>query len=113
MALPSADKVKIWLFPSLVSILGLMIWTDLQTIKTSIALNTSTSIVNKTNVENLQRRVDRLEVVIYKQPVIVKNTNNIPEKPVKDNSPLFTKIVATKPDEQSLLIAKTINKTTL
>jgi hypothetical protein len=113
MALPSADKVKIWLFPSLISILGLMIWTDLQTIKSSVALNTSTSIVNKTNVENLQRRVDRLEVVIYKQPVIVKNSNNIPEEPVKDNTPLFTKIVAVKPDDPSLLIAKTINKTTL
>jgi hypothetical protein len=113
MALPSADKVKIWLFPSLVSILGLMIWTDLQTIKSSVALNTSTSIINKTNVENLQRRVDRLETVIYKQPVIVKNTDNIPEKPVKDNSPLFTKIVAVKPDDPSLLIAKTINNITL
>ena len=113
MALPSADKVKIWLFPSLVSILGLMIWTDLQTIKSSVALNTSTSIVNKTNVENLQRRVDRLETVVYKQSVIVKTNNNIPEEPPKDNTPLFTKIVAVKPDDPSLLIVKTINNTTL
>lgn len=113
MALPSADKVKIWLFPSLISILGLMIWTDLQTIKSSITLNTSTSIINKTNVENLQRRVDRLETVVYKQSVIVKTNNNIPKEPPKDNTPLFIKIVATKPDDPLLLIAKTINNTTL
>lgn len=113
MALPSADKVKIWLFPSLVSILGLLIWTDLQTIKSSIALNTSTSIINKTNVENLQRRVDRLETVVYKQSIIVKTKNNIPKKPFKDNSPLFTKIEAIKPDELFLQVTKKINKTTL
>lgn len=113
MPLPSSDKVKIWLFPSLVSILGLLIWTDLQTIKSSVALNTSTSIVNKTNVENLQRKVDRLETVVYKQSVIVKTNNNIPEEPPKDNTPLFTKIEAIKPDELFSQVTKKINKTTL
>jgi hypothetical protein len=112
MALPSADKVKIWLFPSLISILGLMIWTDLQTIKSTLSSNTVQTVTDKTDIINIKTRVDKLEFFVYKQSKVVKS-NELPINPPDNKIPLFTKIVAVKPDEQSLLIAKTINKTTL
>ena len=93
MALPAADKVKIWLFPSLVSILGLLIWSDLQTIKTTLATAVIQTTTDKANITNLQNRVDRLEAVVYKQPRLVKNNEHIPSEPPKDTAPIFTKIM--------------------
>jgi len=112
MPLPSADKVKIWLFPSLVSILGLLIWTDLQTIKIQLSNATIQTTTDKTDIINLKDRVNKLENFVYKQPKVV-NSNHNPKKPFKDNSPLFTKIEAIKPDELFLQVTKKINKTTL
>jgi len=112
MALPSADKVKIWLFPSLVSILGLLIWSDLQTIKTTLATAVIQTTTDKANITNLQNRVDRLEAAVYKQPRLVKNNEHIPGEPPKDTAPIFTKIIATKPEERDV-VAKIIHRTTL
>ena len=112
MTLPSADKVKIWLFPSLVSILGLLIWSDLQTIKTTLATAVIQTTTDKTNITNLENRVNKLEAVVYKQPRLVKNNEHIPGEPPKDTAPIFTKIIATKPEERNIVV-KLINKTTL
>jgi len=112
MALPSADKIKIWLFPSLVSIIGLLIWSDLQTIKTQLSNATIQTTTDKTDIINIKNRVDKLEFFVYKQSKIVKS-NELPINPPDNKIPLFTKIEAIKPDELFSQITKKINTTTL
>lgn len=109
---PLADKVKLWLFPGLVSILGLIIWSDLQTIKTKIDINTATSLTNKADINNLNNRVNRLESLTDKQPKLTMSNDHIPGESPKDTLPLFVKIVAIKPEDKDIIV-KNINKTTL
>jgi hypothetical protein len=111
MALPSADKIKIWLFPSLISILGLLIWTDLQTIKTTLATAVIQTTTDKANILNLESRVNKLESAVFKQVRVAKSVQEPPSKPVKDESPLFTKIVATKPDEEKYTLQNKVKLT--
>ena len=111
-ATPLADKVKLWLFPGLVSLVGLIIWSDLQTIKTKIDINTATSLTNKADINNLNNRVNRLESLTDKQPRLTMSNEHIPAEPPKDTTPVFTRVIATKPEERDFIV-KSIQKTTL
>lgn len=108
-----ADKIKLWLFPGLVSILGLIIWSDLQTIKTKIDVNTSQTTTDKANITNLENRMNKVEAIIFKPASSVSKTSkHFPPEPIKDTLPIFTKLVATKPDERFVL-AKIMHRTPL
>jgi hypothetical protein len=51
---------KVWIFPSLVSILAIMIWNDVNTIKADVKALMAQSNVDKTRIDNLER-------IIYKK----------------------------------------------
>jgi hypothetical protein len=48
---------KVWVFPSLVSLLGLMIWTDVNEIKSDVKALMAQSNIDKTRIDNLERLV--------------------------------------------------------
>ena len=106
-----ADKVKIWLFPSLVGIVGALIWSDLQTIKSNLSIAITQTITDKTNIENLNGRVSRLENVTFKLSAV--NKTSIPTDTDKTKHVFFTSIVATKPEENPVLIKNNHHHTTL
>ena len=54
------DEVKAWLFPSIVGILGVIIWQDIKEIKSDIKSLIAQSNIDKTRIDNLER-------VIYKK----------------------------------------------
>jgi hypothetical protein len=56
------DEVKAWLFPSIVGILGVIIWQDIKEIKSDIK-----SLIAQSNIDNT--RIDNLERIIYKKTV--------------------------------------------
>ena len=111
MATPLADKVKLWLFPGLVSILGLIIWSDLQTIKTKLDTNTNQTTTDKANITNLENRMNKVEAAIFKPSTLSTSREHIPSEPPKDTTPAFTKIVAIRPNEK--YYTKTLQKTNL
>jgi len=53
----SANTLKLWLFPSLVSIIGLLIWNDVTEIKSDIKALMAQSNIDKTRIDNLERQV--------------------------------------------------------
>ena len=61
------NQFKNWVFPSLVSILGMMIWNDVVEIKTDVKALIAQSNVDKTRIDNLEREVYRKNVT-YKLP---------------------------------------------
>jgi hypothetical protein len=66
------ENFKIWIFPSLVSILAMMIWNDVNEIKTDVKSLMAQSNVDKTRIDNLER-------------IIYKKTASIPfNLPIKD-----------------------------
>lgn len=48
-------KLKIWLFPSLVTILGTLIWRDVAEMKSDIKALLAQSNIDKTRIDNLER----------------------------------------------------------
>ena len=51
------ENFKVWIFPSLVSILAMMIWNDVNTIKADVKALMAQSNIDKTRIDNLERIV--------------------------------------------------------
>jgi hypothetical protein len=54
---PTISAFKAWIFPSLVSLLGIMIWQDVNEVKQDVKLLMAQSNVDKTRIDNLERAV--------------------------------------------------------
>ena len=51
------QTIKVWVFPTLVSILAMMIWNDVNEIKTDVKALMAQSAIDKTRIDNLERAV--------------------------------------------------------
>ena len=49
--------VKVWIFPSLVSLVALLIWSDVNEIKGDVKALMAQSNIDKTRIDNLERVV--------------------------------------------------------
>jgi len=54
---PAIEAFKIWVFPSLVSILAMMIWNDVNEIKADVKQLMAQSNIDKTRIDNLERQL--------------------------------------------------------
>lgn len=54
---PAIAAFKVWVFPSLVSIVSLMIWNDVNEIKADVKALMAQSNIDKTRIDNLERQV--------------------------------------------------------
>lgn len=95
MATPLVDKIKLYVFPGLASLLGLLIWTtvndikdDVASVKADLKVLMAQSNIDKTRIDNLERQV-------YK-------TASVPVQK-KQELPQFIQVVAVRPDEQDLV----------
>ena len=77
---------KSWIFPGLVSILGMMIWNDVNEIKTDLKLLMAQSNVDKTRIDNLERQIFKTasspndpskEFIDYQQMVAILPNNKM------------------------------------
>jgi hypothetical protein len=72
---PTLEAFKVWTFPTLVSILAMMIWNDVNEIKSDVKVLMAQSNIDKTRIDNLERQ-------------LYKNTTSFPfsNLPVKESS---------------------------
>ena len=54
---PSIAAFKVWIFPSLVSLVSLLIWNDVNEIKADVKLLMAQSNIDKTRIDNLERQL--------------------------------------------------------
>lgn len=54
------QSIKVWIFPTLLSILAMMIWNDVNEIKGDVKALMAQSNIDKTRIDNLER-------IIYKK----------------------------------------------
>jgi hypothetical protein len=66
MADSTLSQFKSWIFPGLVSILGMMIWQDVTEIKKDVKALMAQSNIDKTRIDNLEREV--YKAATYKTP---------------------------------------------
>ena len=53
----SIAAFKVWIFPSLVSLISLLIWNDVNEIKADVKLLMAQSNIDKTRIDNLERQL--------------------------------------------------------
>jgi len=61
------NQFKSWIFPGLVSVMGMMIWNDVTEIKKDVKALMLQSSVDKTRIDNLEREVYK-QSISYKSP---------------------------------------------
>lgn len=66
---PAIVAFKVWVFPSLVSLLGLMIWHDVNEVKADVKALMAQSNVDKTRIDNLERNVFKTQASVPVAPV--------------------------------------------
>jgi hypothetical protein len=76
-----ATKLKIWLFPSLVTILGTLIWRDVSEMKSDIKELLAQSNIDKTRIDNLERLVYNDN----KTTAMLLKTSPLGEEPKENN----------------------------
>ena len=54
---PAVNAFKVWIFPSLASAMALLIWNDVNEIKSDVKQLMAQSNVDKTRIDNLERQV--------------------------------------------------------
>ena len=54
---PSIAAFKVWVFPTLVSLVSLLIWNDVNEIKSDVKLLMAQSNIDKTRIDNLERQI--------------------------------------------------------
>lgn len=98
MASPVVDKLKLYAFPGLASLLGLLIWTTVNDIKTELAAvrEDMKILMAQSNID--KTRIDNLERVVYGEKIKTASTD-LPKNKESDQ-PEFVKIVAIKPEDR-------------
>lgn len=84
---PNLKSIKVWIFPSLVSLVALLIWSDVTEIKADLKALMAQSNVDKTRIDNLER-------------VVYKTTASYPTIP---SIPLVFKDVAVLPNNKLII----------
>lgn len=76
--------IKVWLFPTVVTVLSMMIWHDVRQIQDDVKALMAQSNIDKTRIDNLERRVDKLEnaVLVPKSATVPFNKSKEQEIPV-------------------------------
>lgn len=54
---PSIAAFKVWIFPTLVSLISLLIWNDVNEIKSDVKLLMAQSNIDKTRIDNIERQL--------------------------------------------------------
>lgn len=73
--------IKIWLFPSIVTLLGTLIWRDMQEMRNDIKALLAQSNIDKTRIDNLERQMDFIN-----QKVLIPNSRTTSYiQPIEDH----------------------------
>ena len=82
---PAIVAFKVWIFPSLVSLLGLLIWHDVNEVKADVKALMAQSNIDKTRIDNLER-------------IVFKATTSAPVAPIEE--PIITNRYAVVPNNK-------------
>jgi hypothetical protein len=79
---PTIAAFKLWVFPSLVSIMAIMIWNDVNEIKADVKALMAQSNIDKTRIDNLERSIYKTSATVppvvptEELPLIVRTVDN-------------------------------------
>jgi hypothetical protein len=74
-----ANAIKIYLFPSLVSVLAIMIWRDVTELRSDVKSLLAQSNVDKTRIDNLTNDVKMLEEAVFNKKTRAHSSVYLPQ----------------------------------
>jgi len=86
----SIAAFKVWIFPTLVSLVSLLIWNDVNEIKSDVKSLMAQSNIDKTRIDNLERQLFKASITLP-LPSIPKKEEEITYAVLVDNKIKFTK----------------------
>jgi hypothetical protein len=95
------DKIKVWAFPGMMSILAAIIWQDVQEIKSDTKTLLAQSMIDKTRIDNLEREVFGKSVTSTEPPYKV---------PEEIPCPLFAEFIMVRPEDLTTTSKESIDK---
>ena len=81
---PSIAAFKVWVFPTLVSLISLLIWNDVNEIKSDVKLLMAQSNIDKTRIDNIERQLFKTSNTIP-SPFIPRREKEITYAVLVDN----------------------------
>ena len=87
----SIAAFKVWIFPSLVSLVSLLIWNDVNEIKADVKLLMAQSNIDKTRIDNLERQMFKAA--------------SAPIAPIPE-VPEYQEVVAVLPDDKAMKLKR-------
>jgi hypothetical protein len=81
---PSIAAFKVWVFPTLVSLISLLIWNDVNEIKSDVKLLMAQSNIDKTRIDNIERQMFKTSNTIP-SPFIPRREEEITYAVLVDN----------------------------
>jgi hypothetical protein len=64
------NAIKVYIFPSLLSILAMLIWRDVSELRSDVKSLLAQSNIDKTKIENLEKDVRMLEQATFNKRVV-------------------------------------------
>jgi hypothetical protein len=86
----SIAAFKVWIFPTLVSLVSLLIWNDVNEIKSDVKLLMAQSNIDKTRIDNLERQLFKANNTLPSRS-IPRKEEEITYAVLVDNKIKFTK----------------------
>ena len=74
------NTLKVYIFPSLVSMLAMMIWRDVSELRSDVKQLLSESAVNKTKIDRLEKQVEFLNQAVFKYPKTTSSADSYKNK---------------------------------
>ena len=106
--------LKEWASPTLICIVGMLLFRDVTEMRTDVKTLLSQSYVDKTRIDNLEKRMDQLERKIYIQATNLPGSipiGNSEKLPIPE---MFASVVAIKSEKyKKNVLTKNQPKTTL
>jgi hypothetical protein len=68
-----SNTLKIYVFPALVTILATLIWRDVTEMRTDIKALLAQSNIDKTDIQNLKRDVQILDMAVFNKKIVASN----------------------------------------
>ena len=106
--------IKEWASPTLICIVGMLLYRDVTELRTDVKTLLSQSYVDKTRIDNLEKRVDKLEQKLYNQTTQIPGsvpTGNSERSPMSET--LLTVIAIRSEKHKKNFPLKSQPKTTL
>lgn len=108
------SAIKEWASPTLIVIVGMLLYRDVTELRTDVKTLLSQSYVDKTRIDNLEKRMNQLEQKIYIQTTHIPNSlpaDNSERQPIRDS--VMTAIVLRSEKHKKTNPLRTIPKTTV